>query len=475
MFARLTFQGQRLLQAAYAPADIALLVWFRIAFGLILAADTARHLSGSWIQKRYIEPVFHFKYYGFSWVQAWPGWGMYLHFAVMGLAACGIALGLFYRVSVILFSITFSYACLVDQANYFDRFYLVALFSFLLCFMPAARVFSLDSLRRPSPLASEATVSAWTLWALRGQMCIMYFFAGIAKLDPDWLQGSPMREWLRQRSYRPWVGPWFAQEWTPLVFSYAGLALDLLAGPLLFWHRSRTLMLIALTGFHLANHALFGSALGLFPWLSLAATVVLFAQRLPRPWLKKTSPDSASIPVGRSQPGSVRQTWGMVLLAGFFLVQVVMPLRHWAYGGYSPWTQEGHRFAWRMMLFRRSGVLVLKVRDPGSGETWEARPEEFLTTRQAKEVRTMPDMILQLCHYAKARYEALGHSGLEIRVQCLVSHNERPHQLLIDPEVDLTKVERSLLPASWILPWQPTPLPKQPLQDHLGDRHSAND
>jgi len=83
---------------------------------------------------------FQFKYYGWEWVPALPGHGMYLLFGVIGLASLGIMLGLFYRTACIVFLITFSWQFFIDQANYLNHFYLVILFGICFLMVPADQV-----------------------------------------------------------------------------------------------------------------------------------------------------------------------------------------------------------------------------------------------------------------------------------------------------------------------------------------------
>lgn len=154
--------------------------------------ETWRYFSNGWIGAFWVEPAFHFTYYGFGWIQPWPGIGMYVHFAALAVLALLVALGLFYRMSIALFCVGFTYVFMLDQTAYQNHFYLVCLLSFLMIFVPANRVFSLDAMRRPG----GETVPAWSLWILRFQMGVVYFFGGIAKLNGDWLRGEPMTIWL---------------------------------------------------------------------------------------------------------------------------------------------------------------------------------------------------------------------------------------------------------------------------------------
>lgn len=135
----------RIARRLFAPVDIAPLVWFRIAFGIIMAWEMWRYFEHGWIYDYYIQPKFFFTYYGFSWVHPWPGNGMYVHFAVLGVLAACIALGLCYRAATVLFFLGFTYVFLLDQTDYLNHFYLVCLYSFLLTVVPANRAFSLDA------------------------------------------------------------------------------------------------------------------------------------------------------------------------------------------------------------------------------------------------------------------------------------------------------------------------------------------
>src|SRR5437667_2997078 len=108
----------------FAPVDIAPLVWFRIAFGVIMLWEVGRYFVYGWISSDFIEPIFHFTYYGFGWVHPWAGWGMHCHFAVLGLLAAAISLGLFYRIATALFFLSFCFVFLLDVGFYLNIFYI---------------------------------------------------------------------------------------------------------------------------------------------------------------------------------------------------------------------------------------------------------------------------------------------------------------------------------------------------------------
>jgi uncharacterized membrane protein YphA (DoxX/SURF4 family) len=142
----------------------------------------ARFWHNGWIHDFYISPAVHFPYYGFEWVRPLGEVGMYAIFGVMVLSAAGIMIGFFYRLSAILFFLTFTYVELIDKTYYLNHYYFVSIVGLLLCLVPANRSFSLDSMRKPSFRLSR--VPAWTVNIFRLQLAIVYVYAGIAKLNP---------------------------------------------------------------------------------------------------------------------------------------------------------------------------------------------------------------------------------------------------------------------------------------------------
>jgi hypothetical protein len=428
----------RLFRAIH-PASLAV---FRMALGCILMGEVVRDLRGTRIAEHELVPSFHFKYLGFEWIQVWSPPGLTLHFGILGLLAASIAVGLFHRLAALLFFVGFSYVFLLDQAHYLNHFYLVILLSFLLIFVPAHHALSLDSLwwgRRPVPHVC--------LLLLRGQIGLVYLFAGIAKLNPDWLRAEPLQTWLRDRSDIAVLGPMLELHATAWIFSYGALLLDLLAWPLLSFGRTRTATFMVLVGFHLMNSILFG--IGIFPWVMIAATTLFFPPDWPvRLWpgLERRFPPPSSAPSPR-RPRTL-----IALVTAYLMIQVLVPLRHLLYPGRVDWTEQGHRFSWHMMLRSKEGKATFRVRDPASGESWMVDPRVDLTEDQARKMAGRPDMILQYAHFLTRKFRADGHEGVEVRVTALVTLNDHPARLLVDPEVDLAREKRTIWPAPWILP-----------------------
>jgi vitamin K-dependent gamma-carboxylase-like protein len=437
----------------FAPVDIASLVCFRIAFGALMAWEVTRYFSRGWIRSYFVWPAFHFKYYGFGWVEPWPGPGMELHFAALGALALCLMFGLFYRLAAALFFLGFGYVFLLDQTYYLNHFYLIVLLSLILVFVPAHRALSLDAWRRPGLRA--ATAPAWALWLLRLQVGIPYFYAGLAKLNGDWLRAEPMRMWLAERAALPVMGPLLATEWAPYLFAYGGLVFDLAVVPALLWRPTRPFAFATALVFHGLNALLF--RIGVFPWLMIAATTLFFPPDWPRRFglpLARPEPAPPPAPVGLYP----RQRAALAVLGGYLAVQLLFPLRHFLYPGNVHWTEEGHRFSWHMKLRDKDADAVFDVRDVDRGATSEVSPRQHLSRRQAQEMASRPDMILQFAHHLAAEARRRGHASVEVRARVTASLNGRPPQPLVDSEVDLAGEPRTLLPARWIVPLR-EPLP----------------
>jgi len=444
---------QRLCAALFNPVDISFLIAFRILFGGIMLWEVYRYFTHGWIARYFVEPAVTFSYYGFSWVKPWPGRGMYIHFFVLGLAAACVMLGFVYRIAAPVLFLTFTYSFLLDQTRYLNHFYLVCLISFLMCFLPAERAFSVDALLRRK-IRSDV-VPAWTLWLLRAQLGIPYFYGGIAKLNSDWIHGGePMRSWLRPFTHIPPFGHVFAADWVVYSFVIGGLLLDLLVVPLLLWRRTRLFAFIAAVLFNLTNAVIFD--IGIFPWMMLGSLLIFFPPDLPRRFARAfldSKPQQAAVISENSCPSSVfSQKLVAGLLAAYLAFQLIFPLRHYLYPGDVSWTEEGHNFSWHMKLRTKGGEAVFTVTHPPSGQSWTIKPKDYLATHQVTKMSTKPELILQFGHYLAEEKRREGYDNVEVRAHVMVSLNGRQPQLLIDPNVDLAREQVTLLPARWIVP-----------------------
>ena len=435
-----------------APVDIAPLVYFRITFGAILLYQVWRYFDSGWIGTYWLEPDVHFKYYGFEAVTPWPGDLMYVHFYVLGVAAACIMLGLWYRAAAVVFFLGFTYQFLLDQATYLNHFYLIILVSFLLIFVPANRAFSVDA--RLNPGLHSETAPAWTLYLLRAQIGIVYFYGGVAKLSLDWLHGEPMRSWLEARTNLAVIGPLLDDPGAAYFFSYGGLIFDLSVVFLLLYGPTRLLALILAVAFNLTNHYLFD--IGIFSWFMIAGTMLFLP---PASFRLRGLLGQTPVAVREPEPrrGLNTRQWAVAgCIALYLSFQLIFPFRHYLYPGNVAWTEEGHRFSWHMKLRGKTAIAQFTVVDPQSGQTWGITNADYLNEEQERKMSSRPDMILQFAHHLAHDFQDRGYDGVEVYVDVWATLNDRRPQRLIDPTVDLASVERSLKHAYWIVPlYQP--------------------
>lgn len=463
MIATIRSQVPRLREWATRPVDARPLVVFRVGFGLLMFLAAARFLMKGWVATQYIQPQFHFRYYLFQWVPDLPGVWLYGVFAAQMVSAALIAFGWRYRAAAIGFFLTFSYVELIDQATYLNHYYFISLVSLLLIILPLHHWSSLDV--RAGRIPRSRSAPRWISLAFQAQIAIVYFFAGIAKLNPDWLlEAQPLGIWLSARTGFPVLGALFDQRWVAYLMSWAGAAFDLSIPLLLFWRRSRPWAYLAVVIFHVTTALLF--PIGVFPWVMIGSALIFFdsadyARLSARLGFRSAAPlafDRRVRPnLDRASPWHASLVWPRWALVAFFSVQILMPLRHLAYPGSVLWTEEGYRFSWRVMLVEKTGTVIFRVTDPDSGRSWDVFPGGYLNPQQERQLAFQPDMILGFAHHLRDTARANGIREPEVRANAYVSLNGRRARALVDPAVDLARERRSLAPKRWILR---EPLPK---------------
>lgn len=244
-----------LLGRMYSPVDGSSIAVFRIGFGTVLLWEVWRYFHNQWIESYYTGKSLYFTYPYFSWVHPWPTLQlMEWHFLFLGLCSALVAIGLFYRIASVGLFFAFSYIFLLEQAHYLNHFYFVILVAFSMMFIPAHRTWSLDAYFWPHPRTKN--IELWSIWLIRLQFGITYFYGGLAKFNIDWLRGYPLTDWIARDGYG---------RTTALFLSYSGILLDLLFVPLLLWRRTRWIGFFLAVAFNIVNSQLFH--IGIFPGL----------------------------------------------------------------------------------------------------------------------------------------------------------------------------------------------------------------
>ncbi len=447
------FNISKISQWSYAETSIAPLVVFRIIFGLMMFVGTLRFWLKGWIHDFFIQPDHFFHYYGFEWVKPMGELGMYTIFGLLLISSLSIALGLFYRASSILFFLLFTYVELIDVTNYLNHYYFISLVSFLMCFLPANRSFSLDIWYNCEKTLKS--IPNWTLGILKFQLALVYFFSGIAKLNYDWLfNAMPMSIWLQAKTHWPILGSLFTEKWVAYSCSWAACIFDLTVAFFLLSKRYRSIAYFVLVIFHVITGLMF--PIGMFPWIMILATLIFFSSdfheriiafiRLIFNFKAKKSTATNFLVLNRFK----RKLLSVFLLT-FVLIQLLVPFRYVLYPGDLFWTEQGYRFSWRVMLIEKAGTAFFYVTDPETGNRGEVNNCDFLTPNQEKMMATQPDLILQYAHIIKEEVESRGLKNPIINAEVYVTLNGSRSKLFIDPEVDLTTLQDDFKPKDWIL------------------------
>lgn len=444
----------RVLHTAIQPVDNASVVFFRIAFGLMMAWWAWDYLASGRVTALYVAPEVHFSYYGFEWLKPWDGNGMYYHFLALVVFALMIAFGLFYRLATVGFAIGFTCFFLFERTNYQNHYYLITLFSWLLVCLPLNRNVAIDCWRSPKMIAQ--TVPAWVLWAIQLHVAIPYFFGGVAKLTPDWMVGQPMGKMLAMQAEFPVLGPWLAWGPTTVLFAWFGILFDLMIVPALLWKPTRAIAFVLALAFHLSNSVLF--SIHVFPWFMIVASTIFFDPSWPRRLLMNGQTPT-SIVTGNKKAAVPQWQWtslrrvSVSLIGMYLLFHAFWPLRHNLYGGETSWNERGHLFAWRMMLRGKEVGIGYAMRDPVTKQVTNVNHKQFMAEEQAAKFARDPEMILQFAKFLADKAERQGGKRPEVYALALTSLNGRKPQLIIDPNTNLAAESRGIyFSRPWVLP-----------------------
>lgn len=448
----------RLCAQAARPVSGQSLAVFRIVFGFLMLNDVVYVLTHGWLTRYYVERDILFPYFGLE-VPPLPAPWLHLLWGACGLCCVLVALGALYRLAIWGFNAIFIYFFLLDQAVYLNHFYMIALFGLLLGCTDAHRCWSVD--RRLGRIRGQRDVPYWNVLILQVQVEVILVFAGLVKIEIDWLRGEPLRTWMLERPWSP-LSPLFEIHWIALAAPVLIVLLHVVGAPLLLWSKTRLWIFLLYCAFHTTNAHLFD--IGVFPWMTIAATTILFSPEWPSVLLRRTGvvlksvglrvpavpawagrltrlvvggPSSAD---GRHAPFRPLHPALLAAFVLYALVQVWLPVRDTLFEGYVGWTEEGQKFSWRMMLYSYAADGRLLVVAP-DGEAWFVHPRAHLDAAQAYMVFTKPEALLHFVHWLEAHYAERGEGEVRIHADIGKSVNGKPFQRFVDHTVDLAAVD----------------------------------
>ena len=424
---------------------------YRIGFGVLVMITILRFWYNGWIDSLYIDPDFHFSYYGFSWVKP-LGIYTYLIFYICFFSALFVMLGYKYKYAIVTLFLSFTYIELMDKTTYLNHYYLVSSLSFLMIFLPCTSYFSLDS-------KNNTKVPQWTIDSLKLMLLIVYLYAGLAKINSDWLiNAQPLKIWLKTKYTIPIIGETLLQNnYTYYLFSWGGMLYDIFIPFLLLYRRTRFFAFIMVIVFHVLTRILF-PAIGMFPVIMIFSCIIFFdisTHKKILDLLKKIfNRENKLNEVFTPYIHKYNKKLIPIFVSVFFIWQVLIPLRSFSYPGELFWTEQGYRFSWRVMLIEKAGYTTFKIVDNSSGNSELVDNSLYLTKFQEKQMSFQPDMIIEYAHYLGDTYKKKGFKDVSVYAESYVTLNGRPSQRFIDPEADLYNEKINFKNKKWILPFK---------------------
>ncbi len=433
-----------------SPVPAHALGLFRILFGLLMTWEIIYFIRIDFVGVFLSSPMVQFTYPGFSWLGALPDellWGL---IGMLLLSTVLITLGIWFRWVMLFFALGFTYLFLLDQAYCNNHLYLICLLSGWMAFLPMdAALTPRRAMPRPVPAACYAI--------LRAHIVLVYFFGGIAKINPDWLfQQQPVRLLVSQT---PFLSNMLGEEITVYLLTYGGLVFDLIIGALLLYRPTRTLGFVGALIFNGLNAVIFND-INIFPFFMIGSLVLFFEPSTVANWFRtaKRSSRNKKKELPSIQPIWGRQIWVQRLFIGYLIFHLLWPFRHLAIPGPVDWTGQGQQFAWRMKIQTRvTDTLELEVLDYRTKTIIPIDLDAYLPNIDQKSVMAQrPQALMLMVDYLKTRAsERLRHDEVGVRARVKVRFNGRPAQWMVDPETDLAReTYRHWGRNEWILPLQ---------------------
>ena len=415
------------------------LAFFRIAFGLFMAWEMLYLIRIDFVDVYLIRPGIVFGY-DILQLPMLPDGLLKLMPLLLLAAACMISLGVYFKQAAWFFGIGFGYLFFLDKCIYNNHLYLSALLAILLALTPADKAFALRPDKKVNP------VRRWHFLILQVQICIVYFYGGIAKLNSDWLFAwQPTLEILNQSNFLANI---LGTDVAAALLVYGGLVFDLGISFLLFWRKSLPVAIVLVIIFNLLNSTIFND-INIFPYMMMAA-MVLF---MPSEWLRKWSKGSWK-PAKLAAPEFGKPLLAFLVI--YFIFQFTFPFRHLMFPGNPDWTMEGQRFSWRMKVQHREVKQVeFSILDHQTKTVYPVEMGGYnMHEDQMRLLAADPACIQQFGKYLHDfQAPKLNSFKVEVKGKVQVTFNGRAPQYVVDPDADLSQLKRSLFTHSdWILP-----------------------
>ncbi|XP_012934732.1 vitamin K-dependent gamma-carboxylase [Aplysia californica] len=474
--------ANRLVRLLCRPSDPASLGTMRFLYGFLMVLDIFQErglatADGRWGDKEECRfPLFNF-------LKPLPLQWMYIVYLVMLAGALGIMLGFMFRMSCLLYLGPYWYLFFLDKTSWNNHSYLFGILAFLFSISDANRYWSVDALLNPK--IHNRHIPLWNYTLLRAQIFLLYFIAGLKKLDLDWVSGYSMQNISHHWVFDPLKLLLTDDQIDMYVVHLGGLTIDLFLGFLLFFDKTRPLGLLVSSSFHLMNSQIF--SIGMFPYACIA-TQFLFCYgdwprrlfRLVPPALRLFTPDDLELqpsghcvynkedvmsenvsPTSKTQYVSssealptepkLKQKIATLFTLLFIAWQCFLPYSHGITKGYNNWTNGLYGYSWDMMVH---SWYIQHVRityyDKDTGQSGYLDPLVWGGNRRWS---SHADMIKQYSLCIAENLKSYNINNVEIYFDIWRSLNHRFQQRTVHPHVDIVTAEWSpFREAPWVMP-----------------------
>lgn len=419
----------------------------------------------------------------FDFLKPLPLEWMYVVYLLMCIGEIGLMLGLFYQMSCLLYVVCYWYLFLLDKTRWNNHSYLFGLFGLMFLITDANRYWSLDGLLFKKK--RNAHIPLWNYTLFRFQIFLLYFYAGLKKLDLDWVSGYSMHKIADNFVFAPFRLFLTEDQIGYFVVHLGGLIIDLFLGFFLFFDGTRKIAFLIGTSFHLMNSQIF--SIGMFPWTCIA-TMPLFC---PTDWPRKMftrfprsmsfilpaddqlqrschciyekedikaethrKRDTSKVVDDKLAPptrAGLYHKLSITAMIAYICVQCILPYSHGITKGYNNWTNGLYGYSWDMMVhnWQLQHVKITYI-NKDTGEEGYLNPTAWTPGGRWN---SHADMVKQYARCVQEKMRSFDIPNVELYIDVWRALNDRFQQRTYDPRVNILEADWSPFSnPSWTLP-----------------------
>lgn len=413
----------------WAPKSPKILGIFRIVFGTLFLIHFSIYAKTAAFKFFYIDTVFHFKFPGLEFIEPLGTELMMLIYVLDWIAIFFFIVGLFYRFVAVFLFVSTVYLELIDVAYHNNHNYVIILFLLFFSLVGANRSFSIDRII----FKLKEAIPAWHINIFIFQLFVIYFYGSIAKMNYDWLSGNVMQETLSYSFPNKSIS-WLQK--VGFFTTYVGLIFDFLIIPLLLLKKTRWIALVLFLVFNISNAFLFH--IGIFPFLMIGSVILFFDNIIIRRELITSQAQS-----------NLRLTRAFLIF--YVTFQLIVPFKHFLIPGNVHWTGEGYFISWQMKTFAKKSQIEFMMVDTSNGDKYYIPIDQILLDEQKSRLSYFPFLAKQFADFLEADARSKGIEDVEVYTLFGSSLNGGPLRVVIDQDIDLTKVKiNSFGHSPWI-------------------------